>query len=202
MRLLGLCSANKKTAMETSMFQVKAPSNGSETRRHLGFAFSIVCLIALSLAPAALYGRQRQDRRTAVPPRLTKAVGCLVAADYVRRYDLRWIGLKVGDIGWVRYRIGSIPGIGGTPGLWHVIVYSRDSQRGVLLLADPNRRGGFVAIRNGYRLTKRNSRWSASYGNGGFRDYEAIGRYVTALSRLPRYRVPLVPGGSECTLDK
>ncbi len=161
-----------------------------------------LCVIFLLLSSLGLRGGQNKARRMAAPPRLRKAIGCLVAADYVQQYGLKPIGLRVGDLAWVRYGIGSIPEIGGTPGLWNIIVYSQNAQRGALLFADPNRQGGFEAIRNGYNLVKHHSHWTASGGQGGFRLYEAVGRYVTALSAHSRYRVRLLPGNSECTQEQ
>lgn len=162
-------------------------------------ALCVIFLFFLSLAPR---DGQKEVRQMAAPPRLRKAVGCLVAADYVQKYGLKPIGLRVGEPAWVRYGIGSIPGIGGTPGLWNIVVYSKDGRRGILLFADPNHGDGFEALLNRYHLVKHASRWVASGGQGGFRLYEAVGRYVTVLSRRPRYRVKLLAGSSGCTQEE
>lgn len=161
-----------------------------------------LCAIPLLLLSLSLWGRQNKARRVAVPPRLQKAIGCLAVADYIQQFGLKPIGLKIGDLVWVQYEIGSIPGIGGTPRLWNVAIYSQSGRRGTLLFAYPNQQGGFEAVRNGYDLVKDDSHWVASGGQGGSRLYEAVGRYVTALSRRPRYRVKLLPGGSECTREQ
>jgi hypothetical protein len=161
-----------------------------------------LCVIFLLFLSLGQLGGQNKAQRMAAPPRLQKAIGCLVAADYIQQYGLKPTGIRVGDLVWVRYGIGSIPGIGGTPGLWNIIIYSQNGQRATLLFADPNHRAGFEAIRNGYNLVKHGSRWAASGGEGGFRDYEAVGRYATVLSRRSRYRVRLLPGGPECTQQK
>lgn len=160
-----------------------------------------VCLLPLMLFSQSLWAQQPKVRNAVAPVQLRRAVGCLVAADYVQQYGLKTIGLRVGDTVWIRYGIGSIPGIGGTPGVWNIVIYSRSGRRGTLLFADPNSKGGFEAIRNGYDLRKQDSHWSASNGEGGFYDYRAIGRYATVLSHEPRYHVTLAPGGPECTRD-
>ena len=160
-----------------------------------------LCVVPLLLLPLALSGRQEKARRMAIPPRLQKAIRCLVAADYIQQYGLKPIGLRAGDFAWVRYEIAPIPGMWSTPG-WNIVVYSRGGGRGTLLFVSPNHGGGFEAVRNGYDLVKHDSRWTASGGEGGPGDYDAIGRYVTALSRRARYRVKLVPGGPDCTQEK
>lgn len=167
-------------------------------RRIVGFAF---CALMLSMLPASAAHRSGKTSTAGAPKRLQAAVGCLVAAPFVQQYDLRYLGLKVGGWAWARYRVGSLPGMDPTPGLFNVVLYSGDGQRGMLLFADPNKQGGFQAIRNAYRLHRRGSRWSADYGNGGYVLYEAVGKDVTALASRPRYRVHLVAGGAECTQD-
>jgi hypothetical protein len=144
---------------------------------------------------------QSKSHREVVPAKLQKAIGCLVAADYIRDSGLKPIGLRVGDFAWVRYEIAPIAGMWRTPG-WNIAVYSQNGRRGTLLFVDPNHRGGFQAIRNGYNLAEQGSRWTADGGQGGVHDYEAIGRYVTRLSRRPRYRVRLLPGGPDCTQEQ
>ena len=95
------------------------------------------------------------------------AVGCLVNADLVRQYDLNYLGLKVGDRAWVRYRVGSIPEIGNTHGVFNIVVDLPDGRSGVPLFAAPDETVGFNAIVNVYRLHRRGSKWNADYGNGG-----------------------------------
>lgn len=169
--------------------------------RQLATSQVALCIISLLLLSLSLWGQQKKTLRAAVRPQLQKAIGCLVAADYIQQYALKPIGLKIGDSVWVRYEIAPIPGMWRTPG-WNIVVYAQSGYRGTLLFVDPNHLDGFEAIRNGYNLVKHNSRWTASGGEGGSGDYEAIGRYVTALSRRPRYRVKLLPGGSECTREQ
>lgn len=133
------------------------------------------------------------------PPRnLTRAIGCLVAAPYIQKYALAPIGLKAGDWTSARFSIGSIPGLMPTPGLYNVLIYSKDSRRAALLLADPNGKGGFLAIRNGWLLTKHDAGWSAE-GEGGYADYEAVATYAKAMETNPEYQVRLTPGGRTCT---
>jgi len=119
----------------------------------------------------------------------------------VQEYDLKSLRLKVGDWAWVRYRVGSIPEMGRTPRLFNVALYAANGTQGKLLFADPNPRGGFDAIMNAYTLTKHGSRWTADEGNGGYVDYEAIGRFVTHLAHQRRYRVRLLPRHSSCMSD-
>ncbi len=170
----------------------------SGTRRGARLALCFVLLIAIQFAVA-----QKVDRIAAegVPKQLQKAIGCLVAAPFVQGYGLKPVKLKVGDWAWVRYHAGSIPGLPKTPGEFYVAVYSADGAHGELLLAIPNKRGGFDAVRNGYHLTKDGSHWTADEGSGGYVVYDAIGRFATHLAQQPRYHVHLVPGDSECTSE-
>jgi len=139
--------------------------------------------------------------RGKAPKQLQKAIGCLVAAPFVQEYGLKPVKLKVGDWAWARYYVGSIPGISDTSGEFYIAVYAADGVHGELLLAIPNNRGGFDAVRNGYYLTKDGSHWTADEGNGGYMLYEAMGRFATHLARRPRYRLHLIPGDSGCTSD-
>jgi len=159
-------------------------------------------LIAVNAFAASSDGVNKGEYGT--PSILAKAIGCLVADKSVRLYGLDYLGLKVDDWAWARYTIGTIPGIEKTPRLVNVILYATDGNRGMLLFAYPNKHGSFDAVANGYRLEKRKvkwipgANWVAGYGNGGYVDYIAISRYATRLEQKPRYRVHLVPGGSNC----
>ena len=155
-------------------------------------------VVVLCLLPARRRAQAAKTEKGKAPTRLKQAVGCLVRADFVRRYDLSYLGLKVGNWAWARYRVGSIPGVGNTPGVFNIVVYSPGGGRGLLLFADPAGSGGFNAVLNAYHLHRRGSKWSADYGSGGYVMYRAIGRFVTEMSHLPRYRVRLVPGGGHC----
>jgi len=66
----------------------------------------------------------------------------------------------------VRFTVGSVPGTANTLGLHWIAVYSKQQDRGWLFLADPDGKGGFMAIRNAYRLTRHGSHWNADEGNG------------------------------------
>lgn len=155
----------------------------------------------LCFLPAWTGVQAAKTEKGKVPPRLKGAVGCLVKADFVRQYDLNYLGLKVGDWAWVRYEVGSIPEIGGTPRVFNIVVYSPDGMKGMLLFADPDESGGFNAIVNAYHLHRHGSKWSADYGNGGYVMYEAIGKFVTELSHRSLYRIRLAPGGNECKAE-
>lgn len=161
------------------------------------FLTVMVCLL-----PAWTSAQATKTEVGKVPLRLKGAVGCLVKADFVRQYDLSYLGLKVGDWALVQYQVGSIPEIGDTPGVFNIVIYSPDGRSGMLLFADPDENGGFNAIVNAYRLHRRGSKWSADYGNGGYEMYEAIGKFVTELSHRPRYRVQIAPGGNECKAEE
>lgn len=158
-------------------------------------------IVVLCLLPIWTGVQAAKTEKGKVPFRLKAAMGCLVKADFVRQYDLNYLRLKMGDWAWVRYEVGSIPGIGGTPGLFNIVIYSPDGRMGMLLFADPDGSGGFNAIVNAYHLHRYGSKWSADYGNGGYVTYEAIGRFVTELSHRPRYRIQLAPGGNECKAE-
>lgn len=159
-------------------------------------------IVMLCLLPAWTGVQAAKTEKGKVPPRLKGAVGCLVQAHFVQQYDLSYLGLKVGDWAWVRYEVGSIPEVGGTLGVFNIVVYSPDGSKGMLLFADPDGSSGFNAIVNAYHLHRHGSKWSADYGNGGYVMYEAIGKFVTALSHRPRYRIQLAPGGNECKAEE
>jgi hypothetical protein len=133
-----------------------------------------------------------------IPPRLTKAVGCLVAADFVQDL-LKSLGLHIGDRAWVQYHIGPAPGTSQSSDLVYVAVYSSDDRRGWLLIAEPNDRGGFIALRNAYQLSRENNHWRADEGNGGIATYKAMSQFATDISRSRRYLIPLVKGSAGCT---
>ncbi len=162
---------------------------------------AMALIVVVCLLPACSSAQATETENGKVPPRLKGALGCLVKADFVRQYDLNYLGLKVGDWAWVRYQVGSIPEIGDTPGVFNVVVYSPDGRSGMLLFADPDGNGGFEAIVNAYRLHRHGSKWNADYGNGGYVMYEAIGKFVTELSYRSRYRIQLAPGGNECKVE-
>ena len=181
-------------------------SNRYSSLRICARRFSILALtLMLSALGCALYPARANGvaaRAHTVPVRLKEAVGCLIAADYIRRYALPFVDLKVGEWAWVRYAVGSLPGIGDTPGIFNVVFYSPAGNRGMLLFADPRDRDSFLAIYNGYHLRRHGASWTADYGNGGFHLYQAVGRFVTKLSRRPLYRVLLTPGGRRCRTEK
>jgi hypothetical protein len=149
----------------------------------------MILLSLLLLARAALSAEEPKDMQSP-PASVTTALGCLVARDYIRDalVDLK---LAPGKFAWVRYYIGTIPGMGPTPGTFHIAVYSEDGLHGYLLLSFRDRHGKFVAVQDGYRLTKVGSHWDADMGNGGMWVYKAIGEFVRKLEKSPRYRVKL-----------
>lgn len=135
------------------------------------------------------------------PKRLKIALSCLFAAQFMRQYNFTPLGFKEGDWIWVRYHVGTIPGIEATPRAYNIVIYSRDDKSGFVLDAEPNSLDGFTATRNDYSLRKKRKLWYVIEGEGGFRDYEAVERLVNRLSSQPRYRVQLLPGGKECDSD-
>ena len=171
------------------------PSRGFEVR------LAVPMFMLFTLFGSALKGHCGQADKKPAPAPLKKVIGCLFAADYVRKYDLEPLGLKESDWVWVRYHVGSVPRTSPTPGEFYVVVYSSDSQKGVLLLALPNKAGGFEALRNAYQLSRDQGHWTADEGNGGYVVYEAMGHFVTELFRQTRYRVRLESGGSECSTE-
>src|SRR5271157_1826439 len=107
----------------------------------------MVLLSSLFLAGPVFGGGQSKDVGSA-PDSVTTALGCLVARDYIRPalLDLK---LAPGRFAWIRYYIGTIPGIEPTPGAFNVAVYSEDALHGYLLLSFRDREGKFVAVRDG-----------------------------------------------------
>lgn len=173
----------------------------SLTKRSVSPIIMALLLVTVCLLPVWADVQAANAKKGNVPPRLKEAVGCLVRADFVRRYDLNYLGLKIGDWAWVRYQVGSISGVGDTPGVFNIVVYSPDGRNGMLLFAEPDKNGGFNAIVNAYCLHRHGSKWNADYGNGGYVMYEAIGKFVTELSHRSRCRIQLAPGGNECKAE-
>jgi hypothetical protein len=161
-----------------------------------------ILLAAASSVHLALAHGIKRVASVKAPAVLQAAVQCLVAADFVRLYGLPYVGLKVNAWAWAQYKIGPLGEWDAGSDMVEVVLYAANGTRGMLLLAEPNARGGYLAIENGYHLKRHGTVWNADYGNGGFVDYEQIGKAVTILSRQPRYRVHLVQGGSQCTQDK
>jgi hypothetical protein len=155
----------------------------------------MILLSLLLLAKAPLGAEETKDAQSP-PGSVATALGCLVARDYVRPL-LADLKLAPGRFAWVRYYIGTVPGMQPTPGEFYIAVYSEDGLHGWLLLSF--REGGrFVAVRNGYRLTKVGSRWNADEGNGGMWTYRVMGQFATKLEKSPRYRVKLTPRTKGC----
>ena len=135
-----------------------------------------------------------------LPREVNQALGCLVSADYIRD-ALASIGVHVGDVAAIRFQIGSVPGMGKTPRQHWIAVYSQRGDRGWLLAADPDGAGGFVAVRNAYRLTLHGSGWTAGEGNGGLATYAAMSRFATSLAHFRPYSVRLVALQYRCRAD-
>ena len=165
------------------------------------FAFTLTALVAATsgLCPARAQSADKTPP-SGVPTRLKAALECLVTADFVKA-DLKALGLNVGDVASVRYRSGSVPGMLPTPHQIQIAVYSRDQKRGWLLFAEPATGGGFVAIRNAYRLSRQQDKWEAEEGNGGLATYAAMGRLASTLFTSPAFRMQLSPGGGRCRVD-
>ena len=125
-----------------------------------------MALLTSLLLAGALIARGESKDVGSPPDSVTTALGCLVARDFISPAleDLR---LAPGKSAWIRYYVGTIPGTGPTPGEFHIAVYSEDGLHGYLLLSFRDPKGKFVAVRNGYRLTKVGSHWEADMGNGG-----------------------------------
>lgn len=161
----------------------------------------VATIIAALVAPAGAREASAPTGRMPSPPsHIAMATRCLVSADFVRE-DLRGLGLNLGETAAISYHIGSIPGMLATPGLMHIAVYAKDQQHGWLFLVDSDPKGGFVAVRNAYRLTRGANRWQADEGNGGLGTYEAVSRLATKLFSSRRYAVQLVPAKTGCSVE-
>lgn len=155
----------------------------------------MVLVGSLLLAGPVLGGGESKDVGSP-PTTVTTALGCLVARDFIRT-DLEDLKLAPGRFAWVRYHIGTVPGMEPTPGEFYIAVYSEDGLHGWLLLSF-RERGKFVAARNAYRLTKVGSRWNADEGNGGLATYRAMSKFATRLAATQRYRIGLAPSTKGC----
>ncbi len=163
---------------------------------------SIRFILLVSLLLCGMPGEAAESKHLAEAPQaLTSAVACLVSADFVQ-HKLDEIGLKMGTSAWVRYHVGSVRGINPTPGVFYVAVYSEDGLHGWLFIADRDPQGNLVPVRNGYRLTRKGTRWVADEGNGGLATYKAMSEFATRLAKSPRYRVKLVAASRDCAVRK
>jgi hypothetical protein len=159
-------------------------------------------ILLVSLLLYGMVGQAGESRRSAEAPQaLTSAIACLVSADFVQ-HKLEGIGLKIGTSAWARYHVGSVPGMNPTPGEFYVAVYGEDGLHGWLLIACRDAQGNLVPVRNGYRLTREDTRWMADEGNGGLATYKAMSEFATRLAQRPRYRVTLVPASAHCAAPK
>jgi hypothetical protein len=143
-----------------------------------------ILLSLFLLAWPVLGGGESKDVGSA-PDSVTTALGCLVARDFIRPVlvDLK---LTPGRFAWIRYYIGTIPGMEPTPGEFYIAVYSEDGFHGWLLLSFRDPKGKFIAVRNGYRLTKVGSHWNADEGNGGMWTYNDLPPFsVPIIKRVP-----------------
>ena len=157
--------------------------------------------VSLLLLGTPAFAAEEPKEMHSPPTSVTTAFGCLVARDYIQP-ALEDLKLAPGRFAWVRYHIGSIPGTGPTPGAFNIAVYSDDGLRGYLLFAYRDKHGKFVAVQNGYRLTKVGSHWNADMGNGGMWVYKAVGEFAAKLEQSPRYRVKLAPRTEGCAPDE
>jgi hypothetical protein len=156
----------------------------------------MILLSSFLLARPVPSGGESKDVGSA-PKSVTTALGCLVARDFTRPV-LEDLKLAPGRFAWVRYYIGTVPGMEPTPGEFYIAVYSEDGLHGWLLLSFRDPEGRFIAVRNGYRLTKVGSHWNADEGNGGMWTYRVMGQFATELEKSPRYRVKLAPRSQGC----
>jgi hypothetical protein len=154
-------------------------------------------LISLLIIGGIAIAAEEPKEVQSPPPSVRAALGCLVARDYIEP-ALEDLKLRPGRLAWVRYYVGTVPGVEPTPGLYHIAVYSEDGRRGYMLLSFRDRRGKFVAVQDGYRLRKVGSHWNADMGNGGLATYKAMGEFAAKLEKSPRYRVKLTPRREGC----
>jgi hypothetical protein len=162
----------------------------------------VTAVLFCSISPNLFASTTKHIEAVSAPERLQMAVSCLFSAKWMRDYFFSSFGgFKEGNWIWVRYQVGAIPGDVPVPGVYYVMVYSRDGRHGFLLETPPNSLGGFTATANDYTLEKTHGRWHVLEGEGGFRDYQVVERWVNHISGQPRYRVQLLPGGKECDSD-
>jgi hypothetical protein len=135
-----------------------------------------------------------------MPDRIIAAAGCLMTSPYVQE-NLRTLRLKLGDTASLRFRIGSIPGTSPTADLIHLVIYASDERSGWLFLIDSDHNGGFVVVRNAYRLSRKGRKWHADEGNGGLGTYEALSRYAESLFGTQRYAIQLKQTKDNCSVE-
>lgn len=129
---------------------------------------------------------------------LQRMVYCLVSQKFVEHYALVFDNLKLGDWALAVYHVGSIVDPTYRSEARHIVIYSRNMQKAVVLTVIPNSDNSLSVARTGYFLTKQGSAWSVEEGEGGYRDYEKVGKFVTHLSSKERYRVQLISHAAAC----
>ena len=159
-----------------------------------------IAVLGIGVIVAPMPVLAQSTRNSSAPNLIKEAVGCLVTADFVRE-ALQSLDLKVGDFAHVRFRIGSIKGTSPARSLVNVVVYADDEHRAWLLLVDHDGNGGFIVIRNGYRLTRKGDNWQADEGNGGLATYAAVSRFAAVLFRGPKYTILLTPVKVNCSVE-
>lgn len=163
----------------------------------------MVLLILISFATGAMCVAHEVvgKRSDAAPEALAKGIACLNSQDWVKA-DLKDLSLPDGKTIGVRFKVGTIPGTSPeTPDQTNVLFLSPNGRRGWLLFFRQQQDGTVTAIRNGYRIRRSDSGWSASEGNGGVATYKAISSYVDTLSKQPKVWLTLQLSSSGCPSD-
>lgn len=129
---------------------------------------------------------------------LQRMVYCLVSQKFVEHYALTFDDLKPGDWTLAEYHVGSIVDPAYRSRARHVVIYSANMQKAVVLTVIPSSDGSLSVARTGDFLVKRGRSWAVQEGEGGYRDYEKIGTFVTHLPPNRRYRVHLISREPSC----
>lgn len=132
---------------------------------------------------------------------LQRAVWCLAGDKLFRDYGLKFVDLKLGDWALAKFYMGSIIDRSYKGRIYNVVLYSKDMERSVLGSVVPNSKGDFDVVENGYLLKKHGEKWDVEEGNGGYRDYEMVGKFVTSISHKPFSRVHIVSRPKACSTD-
>lgn len=168
--------------------------------RLVNCAFTLVFAVLLS-APTACSALDTSTHAgdQASQKYLQRAVSCLVGDRPFQDYALKLDKLRLGDWALAKYHMGSVVDRSYKGRIYNVVLYSSDMKRSIMGSVIPKANGDFEAVQNGYLLVNHSGKWDVQEGNGGYRDYETVGRFVTSLSRVPFNRVRIVP--KECSTN-
>lgn len=167
----------------------------------LGCSACILVLAALLATPMVSNAAGVSSRTDSVVNHvsLQRMVSCLVGDKSFRIYALKFDNLKLGDWSVAKFHSGPVVDRSYNGKVYNVILYSKDKKRSVIGLVIPDKNDNLEVVQNGYLLVRHGNTWRVEEGNGGYHDYETIGKFVTSLGQKPYSLVHVVSQSNACS---